>query len=595
VILTTADGGRIVLQGLLAASGGTIEQIQFDDGTVWAKAELIQKTATAQLRANDAPIAHDDGRYDLRAGTVIIDDAAFLDNDTDFEGDTLKITALSNVTPGITASLDGKGHVIITSVVGFTGDAGFTYTVSDGQGSSTAHADLHIKANRAPVASGSIANQTATAGQAFAAQLPTGLFSDPDNDRLYVSAKLADGSALPSWLHFNAATGLLSGTPPTTAFGSLAVQIIASDGGMSAQHAFTLTIENAGIASVLVGTNRRDTLRGTEGNDQIEGKGGADTLIGNGGDDVFVINGTVNGFDRFLGGDGTDTIRGSSGNDIIGVARTRGSLSGIEVIDGGDGTDVLAIGPRPQRGAFTLDLTNIQLTSIELIKGSSGNDRIFGSGGRDTIFGGGGNDTLTGNGGDDVFLFSGNGGGFDRIDGGDGFDRILGSTGDDTIGLRGLTAASGVEAIDGGTGRDVLMLTSGNDILDLSSIAVSNVELIAGGKGHDKLTGSAGNDRISGGRGNDVFVFAGAFGHDQITDFVPITARLAVANLAPKLASRIDHDRIDLSAFHLLSYDAVLALTSNTSEGALIAFDANTSILLEGLRVADLRASDFIL
>src|SRR5690606_38707516 len=67
--------------------------------------------------------------------------------------------------------------------------------------------------NTAPVVAKPIADQTATEKAAFSLVIPANTFSDADGDSLTLSVTRADGSALPSWLSFDAATRTLSGTP----------------------------------------------------------------------------------------------------------------------------------------------------------------------------------------------------------------------------------------------------------------------------------------------------------------------------------------------------------------------------------------------
>jgi hypothetical protein len=63
---------------------------------------------------------------------------------------------------------------------------------------------------------------------------------------------LADGSTLPSWLVFNAATQTFSGTPGFNDAGVLSVKILASDGLLNAAQTFSLTINNVNRAPIAV-------------------------------------------------------------------------------------------------------------------------------------------------------------------------------------------------------------------------------------------------------------------------------------------------------------------------------------------------------
>ncbi len=61
--------------------------------------------------------------------------------------------------------------------------------------------------------------------------MPGNTFSDVDvGDTLTYSATLADGTALPSWLSFDAADADVQCTPGNDEVGSLSVRVIAMDG-----------------------------------------------------------------------------------------------------------------------------------------------------------------------------------------------------------------------------------------------------------------------------------------------------------------------------------------------------------------------------
>ncbi|MEI7198551.1 putative Ig domain-containing protein, partial [Pectobacterium versatile] len=68
-------------------------------------------------------------------------------------------------------------------------------------------------------------------------------------------ATLADGTALPSWLSFNPATGTFSGTPANGDVGSLTIKVTATDGSnASVSTTFGLTVTNVNDAPVVSGT-----------------------------------------------------------------------------------------------------------------------------------------------------------------------------------------------------------------------------------------------------------------------------------------------------------------------------------------------------
>ena len=162
-----------------------------------------------------------------------------LTNDTDPDaGDTKTVTAVSfGATAGTlgTALTGAHGSLVLNAAGTFTytvneTDAAvqalrlstntltdvFNYTMRDTAGatsSTTLTVTIH-GANDAPVLAAQTASQNAIVGSAFSLPLPAGTFTDVDaGDTLTYTATAADGSPLPTWLTFNAATRTFSGTP----------------------------------------------------------------------------------------------------------------------------------------------------------------------------------------------------------------------------------------------------------------------------------------------------------------------------------------------------------------------------------------------
>jgi Ca2+-binding RTX toxin-like protein len=98
-----------------------------------------------------------------------------------------------------------------------------------------------------------IADQLAREDGAFEFQVPADTFEDPDTgDALVLAATLADGSALPSWLVFDAASGRFSGTPANGDVGTMSVTVTATDpDGASVSDTFDVVVENTNDAPVL--------------------------------------------------------------------------------------------------------------------------------------------------------------------------------------------------------------------------------------------------------------------------------------------------------------------------------------------------------
>jgi hypothetical protein len=74
-------------------------------------------------------------------------------------------------------------------------------------------------------------------------------FTDPQNETLSYSAKLSNGQALPSWLAFNATTGMFSGVAPATAQ-TLSIVVTATDtSALSASETFSATVVGAPLVT----------------------------------------------------------------------------------------------------------------------------------------------------------------------------------------------------------------------------------------------------------------------------------------------------------------------------------------------------------
>ncbi len=122
---------------------------------------------------------------------------------------------------------------------------------TDGAGASVETLfDLNVtRPNVAPVAL-AIGDQAATQDIAFSFTVPTGTFTDADAvDVLTLSATQSDGSALPTWLAFDAATGMFSGTPANGDVGAVAVIVTATDLlGETVDSGFNVSVANVNDA-----------------------------------------------------------------------------------------------------------------------------------------------------------------------------------------------------------------------------------------------------------------------------------------------------------------------------------------------------------
>ena len=98
--------------------------------------------------------------------------------------------------------------------------------------------------NEAPIVANVLADQGAAEDTSFSFTVPSNTFADVDaGDSLVLTATQADGSELPAWLSFTAATGRFNGIPLDGDVGSLDVRLTATDGSNeSVSDTFTINV-----------------------------------------------------------------------------------------------------------------------------------------------------------------------------------------------------------------------------------------------------------------------------------------------------------------------------------------------------------------
>lgn len=290
-------------------------------------------------------------------------------------------------------------------------------------------------------------------GQTFNLTLPTDLFTDPNNDTLSIDVVgLFDGSPLPDWISYDAATRTLSGIPPGSE--PVIVKIIASDGkgGTAVTWAALHTLRDA--ASITDANYVRldpvngayfDNSRMTSGNDYIDTNGqGIGYLTPGYGDDVVIASGGSvyggAGNDRLYGLDWSTILSGDVGDDLL-IAYGAGSnasagsgkdhligFNGATLNGGWEGSLIDLYGSGFVNGGGGDDLIRIHdvyYGATVSVRGGAGNDTIIsnstyaatydGEEGDDIIQGGSGNERLIGGKGNDTYRFQ-LGGGQDVID-----------------------------------------------------------------------------------------------------------------------------------------------------------------------------------
>jgi VCBS repeat-containing protein len=518
-------------------------------------------------------------------GQKVVLDALANASDQD-AGTTLTVGSLHSGLPaGVTYdaathsfTLDPSHPAYQSLAQGQTTTVQVDYDVSDGATTTTGTVKWTIAgSNDTPYLVTPVGDQLVESGTAFSYTIPATAFADVDaNSALTFSLKLDDGTALPSWLHFDAATRTLSGTAPTaTNITPFALDIAATDqNGATAHDHFTLSVVGAirgtpdpdtlygtALDDLIYGLDSGDYLYGREGNDSIEGNGGNDYLYGEAGNDTLVGG---DGNDYLSDSQGVNAFYGGAGNDTIDA---NGS-SAQTVIDGGAGNDTfyvygLSTAQTITTGAdsdliyYYYPTSATAVVNVTDFTAGAGGDKIdinnilaYSSGyvGDTDPFATGylrlqqnGNDTelqwdQDGTGGATAWKtllsfqnttatsftmhnfnpgYNPDGSGLGvNLTGTDDGESLEGTVNNDTI-----SALDGSDYLYGYQGNDKLDAGAGNDYL----YGGAGNDSLAGGDGNDYLYGDVGNDTLTGGDGNDylsdnqgVNVFHGGAGNDVI-------------------------------------------------------------------------------
>ena len=160
-----------------------------------------------------------------------------------------------------------------------------------------------------------------------------------------------------------------------------------------------LSLNGAGGADTIYGSNQSDSLTGGGGNDIMLGFGGTNSFAGGAGDDQYYTSSA------------TDTLseNGGEGNDIVIASYNHTLSANFEQL-------ILLPGGTVGIGNTDANVLNGSIAGAGVtLSGLGGIDSIFGSGFADTLSGGVGNDTLLGDAGNDTFLYNAAGLGIDTI------------------------------------------------------------------------------------------------------------------------------------------------------------------------------------
>ena len=212
---------------------------------------------------NSAPVISSTGVNTVEAGSAYSYTLAASDAD----GDALTLSAGS--LPAWLSFDGSNGTLSGTPAENDAGDHAITLTVSDGTDEVTQSFTITVTVpvNNAPMIT-STSIDAATSGNAYSYTLTA---TDADSDTLTMSA-----TTIPTWLAFDAATGILSGTPADGDEGDNAVVLAVSDGTDEVTQSFTITvtvpvavnnapvITSAGVANATVDVVYSYTLTATD-------------------------------------------------------------------------------------------------------------------------------------------------------------------------------------------------------------------------------------------------------------------------------------------------------------------------------------------
>ena len=365
--------------------------------------------------------------------------------------------------------------------------------------------------------------------------------------------------------------------------------------------------------------------------------GSATMGIGNASDNYITsaLEGSVDNV--LIGGGGNDHMVGGLGDDLYEVMQAGDAV--IEAV--GEGTDQVytyvdhTLGDNIENlflvGSAGLGIGNAFDNYITAILEETVDNVLIGGGGNDQMLGGLGNDLYevteagdsvtesAGQGTDQVYAYvdyaltdnienlflvgsatSGTGnslanyisagleGAVDNVlNGGGGNDVMVGGLGND---LYAVTEAGDIVVEAAGAGGDQVyafidyVLSDNVENLFLAGSAANGTGnalsnyINAGLTGNlsNVLNGGAGNDVLVGGGGTDTFVFTGAtFGQDAVLDFS--TAE----------------DQIVLSKADFTDFGSIMAHASQMGTSTVIELNAQSSIMLEHVSVAELQSSSF--
>jgi Ca2+-binding RTX toxin-like protein len=297
------------------------------------------------------------------------------------------------------------------------------------------------------------------------------------------------------------------------------------------------------LDNLIIGNEGNNVLTGLDGNDRLDGGTGADTMIGGKGNDTYVVDNigdvvtetTTPAFSTPTGWTvkGTADFNGDGETDVV---ATNGSANQIWTIKDGailSTTDLPSWAGWPMQGIADLD----------------------GNGDKDVLYQNGGSQYA-------VYLNGTSQQGVDFVSG-KSVDAIQPLTGSD----QGIDTVEASISYGLGANVENLILANGAGNINGTGNALDNV-----------IQGNDGDNVLTGGAGNDTFVFAPNFGNDTITDFK---------------AAGAGQNYIQFSSSVFDNFASVLAHAAQDGADVVITADAGNTLTLKNTQLSALQQSDF--
>ena len=277
--LTTSFTGAALTSQVSAAATGTIAEGIVTPPVVQPPTNLPKPLSASDLSTEE--IYTEDTPLNLKDIIVMGADSANIT--ATLRLSNTSVGSLSVATVGtVTSSFNGSNglwnasgnlasinallaDLIFTPSANANGNFSIATSISDGMSPPITGSKMFIgiPLNDPPVVANPIANQSTTSGTALSFTIPSNAFTDVDNTSLIYSATLDSGTALPSWLSFNAATRTFTGTPTSTSGSPFNIRVTASDGSASVSDVFSLVLTSGANAAPVAANGSATTTEDT--------------------------------------------------------------------------------------------------------------------------------------------------------------------------------------------------------------------------------------------------------------------------------------------------------------------------------------------